>query len=387
VSRSRILSLCALAGMLLGPGAATAELAPNPVENGDFYFSGGIALYTYKTENFQVGRRYANDDFNGVGEVTTTHPRDFLLSFKTDEDEVVTPEINFGWALEEPLFKGALGSRTRMHFSAYGNRREGFGVVPFADPALGAWPLYNPNTAQIEMRDTSILVQPIDGSQLLPNGDDATWFHNAFLENNSMAFETYFGSGDMMIYFDEPEGLLQLTRGGGLTVGYENSKFAWGINAPTLAGAAPGLAPASWTYAFQMHTIYIGPRMAFSIGFEPVRPLSIFIAGSFAPMVAFTSIEGNQIGQCLAACTINGAASTGVVGVSRLSETDVNFAYDARVEAGVSFYLYVLRVSASVGAFANNQFTMPREGDGTRYEAVLGGQWGYFGRAMATFSF
>jgi len=86
-----------------------------------------------------------------------------------------------------------------------------------------------------------------------------------------MRFETYFGSGDTMIYFDEPEGMLQLTRGGGLTVGYEHSRFAWGLSSPMVDAAAPGMAPASWVYSFQMHTLYIGPRMAFSIGFEPVR--------------------------------------------------------------------------------------------------------------------
>ena len=104
-------------------------------------------------------------------------------------------------------------------------------------------------------------------------------------------------------------------------------------------------------------------------------------------MLAFSTIEGQQIGQCLSACTIAGLGSTGGVGIARLDDSDVNFAYDARIEGGVSIYLYVLRLAATVGAFVNNQFAMPREGDGTRYEAVLGGQWGYYGRAMATFSF
>jgi hypothetical protein len=379
------IGLVTLALAVAGP--VSAEMAPNPVENGDFYFSGGIALYTYRTENLQVGRRYADDDFSGSATISTEHPRGFLMTFKTDEDQVVTPELNFGYAFEEPLFKGALGSRTRLHFAAYGNRREGFGVVPYAEPAAGAWPLFNPSTGQIEARDTFVYVQPIDGSLILPNGDDATWFHSFPLENNTMAFRTYFGSGDMMIWFDEPEGPFQFSRGGGLTVGYENSQFAWGIDSPQLGAAAAGLAPASWTYAFQLHTVYIGPRLAFSMGFEPVRPISLFLAGGFAPMLAVSSISGTEVGQCLAACTIAGPGSTGAVGVASLDATDVNFAYDARVEAGLSFYLYVLRVAATVGVFANNQFAMPQEGDGSRYETVLGGQWGYYGRAMATFSF
>ena len=314
--RSRTLSLLIALGALLCPSMAAAELAPTPVENGDFYFSAGIALYTYKTQNLQVGRRYVDDDWVGTG-ITTTYDRGFLLSFDTDEQHVITPEINFGWAFEEPLFRGALGSKTRLHFSAYGNRRQGSGFIPFAQPPTQAFWLVNPTTGQPELRDTYIYMAPINGQERLANGNDATWMLSTPFTNNSMQFRSYFGSGDMMIYFDEPESMWQFSRGAGLTVGYENSSWAWGMNSPALGALIPALAPASWTYAFKLHTLYIGPRAAFSIGFEPARALSVFFAGSFAPMFAFTATSGTQIGQCLAACNINGINSTGSVGVAR----------------------------------------------------------------------
>lgn len=365
-----------------------AEMAPAPVENGDVYFSAGIAMYYYNTQSFQIGRRYADDDFTGTGEISTNNPEGFLMSFDMDENNVVTPEVNFGYAFEKPLFNGALGGRTRLHFAAYGNRREGSGFIPYAEPTQQAWPLVDPTTGMVEMRDTYIYMQPINGNEFLANGDDATWFLAAPFENNSMQFETYFGSGDMMLYFDEPKGRsLQFSRGVGLTIGYEHSTFNWVMNSPVLEVVVPGLTPATWNYDMNIGTFYVGPRAGFSMGYEPVRQLSLFLAGGFAIMAAISNIEGTQIGQCLGACSISGVTSTGTVGIATLNATDVNFAYDARIETGLSFYLWVFRVSGSIGAFVNNQFAMPQEGDGTRYETILAGQWGYFGRAMATFNF
>lgn len=364
---------------------ASAELAPSPVENGDVYFSAGVALYYYKTDDMGVARIYANDDFSGTGVVSDAHPRGFLVDFEMNSDEVVTPEVNFGYAFEEPLFKGALGSQTRLHISAYGNRREGQDFKAIAAPPVAAFPLVNPTTGVVELRDGVIVMQPADGSTQLPNGDQARYWFTFPLDNNSMSYRTYFGSGDMMIYFDEPEGQFHFTRGAGLTVGYERSQFAWGINSTSLGTAFPGIAPASWTYSFQQSTLYVGPRMGFSIGFEPVRALSAFVAGGFAPMLAFSSITGSEIGQCLATCNVG--AATGTVGISTVSGTDLNFAYDARMEVGVSFYVYVIRLTATVGGFASNQFAMPREGEFGRFETALADQWGYYGRAMATFAF
>lgn len=384
--RLRTLSLLIGLAALLRAPIASAELAPTPVENGDIYFSAGIALYNYHTQDFQVGRLYADDDFFGNG-ISTNNPRGFLLSYGTDQKHVVTPEINFGYAFEEPLFKGALGSKTRLHFSAYGNRREGSGFKALQMPVANSTVVTNPATGIPEVRDVNVLIAPING-QPLPNGNDASIFVDQPFDNNSMVFRSYFGSGDMMIFFDEPDGMWQFSRGAGLTVGYENSSFAWGLNSSAFGAERPALQPASWTYSFRMHTVYVGPRASFSVGFEPVRQLSVFMAGSFAPMLAFSSTQGTQVGSCLSRCLLNGPSSTGSVGTVNLDATDLNFAYDARLEAGASIYLNIIRLTATVGAFVNNQFAMPQESDnGGRVETTLAGQWGYYGRAMATFAF
>jgi hypothetical protein len=355
---------------VLFAGNASADSAPNPVEAGDVYFSAGLALYKYNTADFEVGRVYINDNLSGAG-VTTTFDQGFLLNFDTSNDRVVTPEIHVGYAFKEAPFKGALGSKARLHFGFWGNQRDGGQVI--ANRGV-------PSTMRI-------LMQPIDGAQRLVNGDAAKWFHAFPLENNWMTYDQKFGTGDMMIFFDEPKGPWRFTRGAGLTAGYDGSSWDWQTTSPQMQAFAAGMAPARWTYGFDISTFYVGPRAAFSIGWEPVRQLSLFMSGSFAPMLAVSSVDGLELGQCLGSCDINNAASAGTVAWSQLSATDINFAYDARVELGASIYLWVLRLTGQGGVFANNQFTTPREGNGERYEAHLASQWGYFLKAMATFSF
>ena len=361
-----------------------------PVEEGDFYFSVAYSTYFYNSESFQVARRYVDDDFARTRQVSTEHDRGFLISFATDESWVHTPEVNLGWAFEEAPFNGALGSVARVHFSAYGNKRSGSGFVGYAKPAEKAVLLTDPATGIASWRDLTIRWQPLDGSTTLANGDSAIWSHSVFaLENNRMAFENWFGSGDLMVYFDEPGGSWRFTRGAGLTVGWEESNWDWMLTSPELVASTsfPGaFAPGVWVYGFDISTFYFGPRAAFSIGWEPFRPLSFFLSGSLSPMLAFSSIKGQMSGPCLSACSTSGLP-TQTPGVSKLDASDINFAYDTRLEAGVSLYLWYVRLTGQVGAFASNQFTMPREGDGKRYETMLAKQWGYYGRATLTVSF
>jgi hypothetical protein len=359
-----------MALVLTGAGTATAQLPPNPVEAGETYFSVGLAVYKYNTANFEVGRLYLDDNLSGAG-ITTTFDRGFLLNFNTNDDRVITPELQLGFAFEEAPFKGALGSKARLHFAAWGNHRSGAQLIQ----------------GRVLAPATVLLIQPIDGAHLLLNGDDAQWFHSFPLEDSWMTYDQRFGTGDMMIFFDEPKGPWRFTRGAGLTAGFDGSDWRWQTNSPQMEAFAPGMALARWDYSFDLSTFYIGPRAAFAIGWEPVRQIAFFVSGSFAPMLAVTSINGLELGQCLGTCDINAAASTGTAGWSTLSATDINFAYDARTQLGASIYLWIIRLTAQGGVFVNNQFSMPQEGDDSRYETSLAGQWGYFVQAMATISF
>jgi hypothetical protein len=383
--RASVISLVACVSTLLA-STGSAELPPSPVEPGDFYFSAGASLYFIHAKSFETARVYLDDDFSGTG-VTTDNDRGFLLSYETDESSLWAPEIQLGFALKEAPFDGKLGTAARWHVSAYGYQRSGDSTIAFALPALNAEDLINPNTGLPEPRDLLLHQQPISGNGLLPNGDDPNFFHNFALENNRVQYDDLFVNTNVMFFFDDPEGAFRLTRGVGLTTGFERSEWSWNINSPSLGVAAPGLNPSSWTYEFDTSTLYLGPRAEFSYGWEPVRVLSMFVNASFAPMLAVSRVDGVQRGMCLSACAINGGASTGSTGVSRLSETDINFAYDARLELGVSLYLWVLRLSATAGGFAGNQFTMPMEQTGGSYDTGLASQWGYFLRGVATVSF
>ena len=379
--------LCAaFCGSALVGGTASAELPPSPVEPGDFYFSAGVALYYINAESFETARGYLDDNFTGAG-VSTDNDRGFLLSYETDEERLWAPEIQLGFALEEAPFDGKLGSAARWHVSAYGYQRSGDSTVAYMQPQANYGELINPNTGLPELRNLGVFHQPIDGADTLPNGDASSFFHIFALEDNRVRYDDLFVNSNVMFFFDDPEGALRLTRGVGLTVGYERSEWDWRINSPQLAAFAPGLGPASWTYDFDLNTFYLGPRAEFSYGWEPVRVLSFFVNGGFAPMMAITRVDGTQRGMCLSACTINGGASTGTAGVSTLSETDVSFAYDVRAEAGMSIYLWVLRLSGTLGVFAGNQFTMPEEQTDGSYETKFANQWGYFLRGVATVSF
>ncbi len=361
-----------------------------PVDKGDSYFSAGYSRYFFNTASFQVARRYLDDDFSSTRQISTKHDRGFLLSFDTSDSWVRVPEINFGWAFEETPFNGALGSVARVHFSVSGHHRTGDGFIAYAKPPEAFEVLTDPITGLSSWRDIAIRWQPLDGSSTLANGDNAIWSHAVFaLANNRMAFDDWFGSGDLMIYFDEPKGSWRFSRGVGLTLGWEESQWDWTVSSPEMVAAVsfPGaFAPGVWTYDFQLSTFYFGPRAAFSIGWEPFRQLSFFLSGSLAPMLAASMVEGRLSGPCLAACDTSGLP-TQTPGVSGLDVTDINFAYDSRLEAGVSVFLWYVRLTGQIGAFVNNQFAMPREGDGSRYGASLANQWGYYGRATATVSF
>ncbi len=381
----RLLTLL-LCSATLFVGAASAELPPSPVEPGDVYFSAGASLYFIHAESFETARVYLDDDFTGAG-ATTANDRGFLLSYETDETTLWAPEVQIGFALKEAPFDGKFGTAARWHVSAYGYQRNGDSTIAFAQPATSYGELVNPGTGVPELRDLILFQQPISGDALLPNGDDPSFYHNFALENNRVQYDDLFINTNMMFFFDDPEGTLRFTRGVGLTTGFERSEWNWNISSPSLEAFAPGMSAATWTYDFDMNTLYLGPRAEFSYGWEPARAFSLFVNGSFAPMLAVTRVDGTQRGMCLSTCTISGAASAGTYGVSTLNETDVNFAYDARVEVGASLYLWVLRLSATAGGFVGNQFTMPMEQTSGSYDTELASQWGYYLRGVATVSF
>jgi hypothetical protein len=366
---------------------ASAELPPNPVEAGDVYLTASLAVMRINSEGFEFARRYLDDDFSSINSHSTTFDRGWLFEQDTSESLVWSPEIQFGYAFKKAPFEGKLGRKVRLHFKAYGYQRSGGGLLPDGLLPDASQLVINPVTGLTESRNIQTYVQPLDGAFRLPNGDGAKWFHSFDLTSAATEFKETFGSGDMMIYFDEPSSKLSFTRGLGLTVGYSSSSWRYTFSAPGIDTAAPGLAPAKWLYDFDVGTLYLGPRAGFAMGFEPVRHISAFFGGSFSPMVAISQVNGTMVGPCLTTCTIQGATSTGTTGISSLSRKSYDFAWDARIEGGASLYLWVIRFTGTVGVFGNNQFAMPTETKNAGFEAKLAKQWGYYGRAMATFSF
>jgi len=58
--RSRHVVLAFVASMALIAPTASAELPPNPVNEGDFYFSAGVSMDSFRTLDFEI-RLSANE--------------------------------------------------------------------------------------------------------------------------------------------------------------------------------------------------------------------------------------------------------------------------------------------------------------------------------------
>ncbi len=366
-------------GALVATSAMAREVAPRPIEAGEWYFGATAGFEEFEGPDFKAIGIYKNDSAAPGAPITLNNRKGWLIEERLDSRSFV-PNVHFGYGFD----RGSDTFLIRVEANLEGwNRKEGYSQNRLTPPLPG-------DGFQIDGADVGGAghLIPIDGKD---NDDDteASYFFTDVIsiEDISIDLEEYSRGGDIALYFDDRLGQLVYSRGVSFVYNYTFQKVGLEYFMPALLGAT-GIATEEdyrfeFKYKTRSHTV--GSRLNYSVGWELLPNLSVFTTGEVGLFAKYSTLKGKQKAPCLTTCDLVGGDFT--PGRRKLDIDDWKFAYDARMGAGVSVRLFVLRLTAHGGGTRKGGWTSPREtaSDGT--DLGKSGGWGYFANANATLIF
>jgi hypothetical protein len=377
MSRTYLLTIAAVLTCGVAAGIAQAEqMAPMPVELGEWYVGGGAGGEYFGGPTFKSNQLFKDDQmYSSDGGVTLKNPVGYLVVHQSDSTELI-PEIHFGRALPYTFEGGIIriegsvsGSKRDMNkfTSAWFTADDGYFVPDNQDP---------PQQAETRAGAEFVPIDNVDN----PDGSEATYVYFGDVSNNSFEYRETAVNADLAMLYDTRMGNWVFTRGASLNYGYlrQNIQNAFNIDYFDTAGA--------YYTRFDMVTQRIGFRFNYSAGYEFLPRTSVFTTGNLMLGALITKTDGAQSGPCLSTCTHPPAdISDAPPGDRHIDQTDSNFAYSARIGLGLSTRLKWFRLTAHGGGGYVNTWATPRDSKG-KFSITTSGAWGYFARATLDFA-
>ncbi|MBW2724753.1 MAG: hypothetical protein JRE71_10220 [Deltaproteobacteria bacterium] len=361
---------------LMAISSSGEEVAPRPIEYGEWYLGASGGIERIRTPEFKALRLYVdNSAVTGNNTVTIEDPQGYLLEHRIKSSEKI-PAVYFGYGFAEGAAEDAV-YRVEVSLEAY-DRKESFDddFIPLPDEtfAIDAPP---PD----ERAGLLPYYIPIDGKG---NADDDA----AYLSDSPILFEEfkikeYSRSGSLSLYFDSRNGPWVFSRG--VSVSYSYLKQEIDHEYITLLPLNdPAITDPTSFFRYRSKSHSVGSRLHYSAGYEVVQGWSIFTHGRFGFFARYTDLEGKQDAPCLTVCDLTGDVYTR--GTRKIEIDAWKFAYDVRMGFGTSLRVGPIRLTAHGGGTRIGGWTTPREKENGVKIATSGG-WGYFATASAGIAF
>ncbi len=368
--RTRGCLLIAAISWLTVFAAHANQVAPRPIEQGEWYLGvfGGVERMT--APEFKALELFKDDRGGGGGPITIVDQEGYLLERRVKATELI-PGFHFGYGFG----KGPEDAVYRVEFSAEAfDRKESYFDASTTPAADGFF---------VDGDEVGLFARyaPIDGKD---NEDDtdAAYLYNGAVIDEILNFKEQSRNTNVSLYFDSRNGPWVFSRGVSVTYAYLFQKIDHEYQDPTLLGT-PGIGQESdYTFRFRYrsrnHTV--GSRLHYSVGYEIVKGWSIFTHARVSLAAKHINLKGRQDAPCLTTCDPVAGNDIFTPGTRKIDINDWKFAYDARMGLGTSARLGPIRLTVHGGGTRVGGWTTPRE-----FEKGVGigtsAGWGYFGTA------
>lgn len=379
-SSTRVLaSILAGSILVLAGSAAAREVAPRPVDPGEWYFGATAGYEEFDGPEYKSLRVYKNDSaFTPSGDVTVDNPQGWLLEKRLSSREFV-PQVHFGYGFERQASEDFL---FRVELNLEGWNRD----VKKSESVLSA-----PDSGfTVEGTDVggAVLMVPIDGKDNDDDTDPAFFFTDLVdFEDVSLEIEEFSRGGDLTLYFDDRIGRLVYSHGLSVVYNYTYQKTDLEYFVRDLIGVTGVTTEedARYEQKFRTRTHTMGGRVQYSVGYAFLPNMSVFTTGRVGLFARYSRYKGTQKAPCLESCDVG--TNVFIPGTRKISRDDWKFAYDAQMGVGMSVRVFFLRLTAHGGGTRIGRWVSPRETDDDGVDLGKSDGWGYFANATATLIF
>ena len=360
------------------------EVAPVPVDLGQFYVGGGGGWAHLPSPTFKAHSLYP-DSLPKLGWCCQVKGAvGYMIEHETDSNEFM-PALHVGYALADTwgggIFRIELagaGTQRKVAHNVYRQPipQNGLFVTDDGDPPVttevAAWAdMFALDGKDNDDGSFGVGGTTPDGGPILPG-----WalFGPGVYENEFRFSETLVDA-DLTIYYDTRHNNWVFTRGAGITYRYSRNSI-WN-NFLVVEGDPDSFAG----YDYRLVNNYIGARFLYSAGYEFFRTLSIFTTGAFSLMGVHTAFDGTQYAPGFGSFDGFSLNPANYLSGDRQYETsDWNFAYDIRLGAGASARLWFTRLTVHGGGLYRGGMPTPRDVEGY-FGIATSSNWGYFANA------
>jgi hypothetical protein len=374
--RTRASALVAAMTMLAIGRAGAEQVAPYPIEAGEWYLgvAGGVEYFGVPT--YKSLQLYQDDrSITGTNEITVTGSKGYMIEHDFHSLELV-PAIHFGYGFGKDAESGVW----RLEFSVNGMMRDESSYQEIIDIPSKQYNLELPDGSTQKV-SAFPMYRPIDGKD---NKDDtdATYWYSGPVYFESFEIEEKVANGDINLYFDTRKSSWLFSRG--MSLGYQY--FSQDIQheyATPLPLLDPAITDVGYYFAYSSVGHSVTSKFHYSVGYEMLPGWSVFTNAKFGVGFQFINLEGSQNAPCLQTCDL---ADTYTRGTREIDINDTKFHYDVRLGLGSSGRLGPFRLTINGGGTYIGGWTTPRETE-SGVELATSSGFGYFGRVSLDIAF